>query len=58
MGNSMTETPPNQVLISLQAQLASVVAAMNMHIERAEKLAAESDQIQFEISQLPPGVKA
>lgn len=55
MGNSMTETPPNPELISLQAQLASVVAAMNMHIERAEKLAAECEQIQFEIAQISPG---
>jgi len=51
----MTETPPNPELISLQAQLASVVAAMNMHIERAEKLAAECEQIQFEIAQISPG---
>ncbi len=54
MGNSMTESTPNPVLASLQAQLAAVVAAMNMHIERAEKLAAESEQIQFEISQITP----
>ncbi len=48
----MSENTPSPELISLQAQLASVTAALNMHIARAEKLAAESEQLQFEISQL------
>ena len=58
MGNSMTDPTPNPELASLQAQLAAVVAAMNMHVERAEKLAGEAEQIQFEISQLTPGAQA
>jgi len=58
MGNSMTENIPSPELASLQAQLAAVVAAMNMHIERAEKLAAESENIQFEIMHLEAAPQA
>jgi capsule polysaccharide export protein KpsE/RkpR len=54
----MTESQPDQELISLQAQLASVVAAMNMHIERAEKLAAESERLQQEIGAIVGGSQA
>lgn len=53
MGNSMTETTPDQHVISLQGQLAGIVAAMNMHIRRAEELAFEMEQIQAEINQIP-----
>jgi hypothetical protein len=54
----MTENIPSPELASLQAQLAAVVAAMNMHIERAEKLAAESENIQFEIMHLEAAPQA
>lgn len=54
----MTENTPNPELSALQGQLAGVVAALNMHMKRSEELAAEMEQIQFEISQLSPAVQA
>ncbi len=56
MGKSMTETTPNPTLTALQGQLVGVIAALNMHIRRAEELAAEMEHIQFEISQIQQGV--
>ena len=53
----MTETLLNPELVSLQSQLVAVVAAMNMHVERDEKLAGEAEQLQYEISQLIPGAQ-
>lgn len=50
----MTDPTPEQNRASLEAQLAAIIAAMNMHIERAEKLAAESERLQQEIAYLLP----
>ncbi len=45
------ENTPGQNISALQGQLAGVIAAMNMHMRRAEELAAEMERIQYEISQ-------
>jgi hypothetical protein len=58
MGNSMTENQPNPELSALQGQLAGVIAALNMHMKRSEELAAEMEQIQFEMSQVSPVIVA
>ena len=48
----MTEITPQETLASLQAARAGIVAALDMHVTRAEELAAEVARIDEEIAQV------
>lgn len=54
----MSESGVNNTRVSLEAQLYGLVCALNMHVERAEKLAVEVDKIKYELADAPEEIEA